>query len=170
MPANTVDQPRSEPVVRKKLLLLPPQPANRPTPPTTLKFYRLEQNFSQPVSLRKSFDHTLNRQQKAHEIIHLLTLSRALDLAPLPHRTRLLAAWFTASLITIDLSKELSRGAVNFGGRDEMLTISCLTNSFLENFPGYNALQILIEGEKRETLAGHIDISQPLHYQPSIKK
>ena len=169
-PTNTVSQPKSEPVTRKKLNQLPPRATTRSALPTTLKFYRLEQNFSQPVSLRKSFNHTLNRQQKAQEIIHLLTLSKTHDLAPLPHQTRLLAASFTSSLITINLSKDLTRGAVNFGGRDEMLTISCLTNSFLENFPGYNALQILIEGEKRETLAGHIDISQPLHYQPSIKE
>ena len=86
----------------------------------------------------------------------------------MPHQTKLLAASFSAPLITIDLSNDLAKGAVNFGGRDEMLTISCLTNTFLANFPGFDSLQILIEGEKRETLAGHIDISQPLHYQLSI--
>lgn len=140
--------------------LLPPPP---PSVMTTLQYNRLGQNFSQVTTLKKSFHRALNRQQKAHEIIRLLTLTRTQDLAPLPQLTRLLDASFRAPLITIDLSSDLVKGAVNFGGQDEMLAISCLTNSFLANFPGFTALQILIEGEKRKTLAGHIDISQPLH-------
>ena len=168
-PANTVKQPKSKPADSKRQRNPPTQPTTRSALPTTIKFYRLEQNFNQALRLQKTFDRTLSRQQKAQEIIHLLTLSRAHDLAPLPHRTKLLAASFTTSLITVDLSNDLIWGAVNFGGQDEMLTISCLTNCFLENFPGFDTLQILIEGKKQKTLAGHIDISQPLHYQPSIK-
>ena len=166
---KTVSHPQAEPA-RRKNRYTQQHPATRPALPTTLKFYRLEQNFSQAIRLRKNFDRPLTKQQKAQEIIRLLALSRTQDLAPLPHQTRLLTASFSASLITIDLSSDLAKGAVNFGGRDEMLTISCLTNTFLANFPGFDSLQILIEGEKRETLAGHIDISQPLHYQPSINE
>ncbi|MEA1924009.1 MAG: GerMN domain-containing protein [Pseudomonadota bacterium] len=166
-PGNSVSQPENRPVERKKKHQLP---LHQPTPPssrTTLQYYRLEQNFSQVTMLKKSFPQTLNRQQKAAEIIRLLTLSGSHDLAPLPHQTKLLTTTFSAPLITIDLSNDLVKGAVNFGGQDEMLAISCLTNSLLANFPEFSALQILIEGKKRETLAGHIDISQPLRYQPT---
>lgn len=166
---NTVIRPKTEPLHRRNKLKQQP-PVTRPSLPTTLIFYRLEQNFSQAIRHRKTFDQTLTKRQKAQQIIQLLTLSRAQDLAPLPHHTTLITASFIAPLITIDLSDDLTKGAVNFGGRDEMLAVSCLTNSFLANFPGFNALQILIEGEKRETLAGHIDISQPLRYQSSIKE
>ena len=167
---NTIKKPQAEPGRRENRRLQRQRPATRPALPTTLKFYRLEQNFSQAIQLKKSFDRTLTKQQKADEIIRLLALSCERALAPLPHQTKLLAASFSAPLITIDLSNDLAKGAVNFGGRDEMLTISCLTNTFLANFPGFDSLQILIEGEKRETLAGHIDISQPLYYQLSINE
>ncbi|MEA3331984.1 MAG: GerMN domain-containing protein [Pseudomonadota bacterium] len=166
-PTKTLSQPKGKPVERKKQRQLLPQP----TPPssrTILQYYRLEQNFSQVTMLKNSYHRALNRQQKATEIIRLLTLSRARDLAPLPYQTKLLTASFKTPLITINLSHDLSKGAVNFGGQDEMLAISCLANSFLTNFPGFTTLQILIEGKKHETLAGHIDISQPLRYQPTI--
>ena len=168
-PGKSVSQPENRPVKRNKPRRRPAQPTSPPpSSHTTLQYYRLEQNFCDIATLKKSFHQTLSRQQKAQEIIRLLTLSRTLDLAPLPHQTKLLAASFMPPLITINLSNDLVKGAVNFGGQDEMLTISCLTNSFLANFPDFNTLQILIEGEKNLTLAGHIDISQPLHYQPSI--
>lgn len=144
------------------------QSTSRVPQPTTLIYYRLELNFSQAQQLSKNFDKILSQLQKAHKIIHLLSVSSEGTLAPLPPNTKLIAARFTPPMITIDLSRDLTRGAINFGGRDEMLAISCLTNSFLLNFPGFESLQILIEGGVRETLAGHIDISQPLHYQPSI--
>ena len=171
VPAKPSNKPpkqlKNKPAPRQNRLKEQQPPAIRPALPTTLRFYRLEQNFSQAIRLKKTFDRTLTREQKADEIIRLLTLSHKPDLAPLPQHTKLLASSFTAPLITIDLSQDLSKGAVNFGGRDEMLAISCLTNSFLENFPAFTSLQILVEGQKRETLAGHIDISQPLRYQPS---
>ena len=164
-PGKSVSQSKNCPIEREKPRQRQPQPTPPPPSHTTLQYYRLEQNFSQVTALRKSFRRTLNSQQKAAEIIHLLTLSRANDLAPLPHQTKLLAATFKPPLITIDLSIDLVKGAVNFGGQDELLAISCLTNGFLTNFPDYTTLQILIEGEKKQTLAGHIDISQPLHHQ-----
>jgi len=161
-PVRTLSQPKSKPIEYKKTRKLQPQPATQ-TSSTTLKYFRLEKSFSQVTTLKKNFQPALNRQQKAIEIIRLLTFSRVRDAAPLPHQTKLLATTFNVPLITIDLSSDLVKGAVNFGGQDEMLAISCLTNSFLANFPEFTALQILIEGEKKETLAGHIDISQPLH-------
>ncbi len=173
IPVSRLDKPSSPQI--KSLKSAPAtskqqSSGSRISQPTTLNYYRLELNFNQAKRLRKKFNQTLNSQQKAFEIIHLLSFTRDDDLAPLPHNTRLLIADFTHPTITIDVTRDLSRGAVNFGGRDEMLAISCLTNSFLLNFPNFESLQVLIEGKKRETLAGHIDISQPLHYQPSIDR
>ena len=165
-PGRTLSQPKSKPVEYKKTRKLQPQPATQ-TSSTTLKYFRLEKTYSQVTTFKKNFHPALSQQQKAIEIIRLLTFSRAHDAAPLPRQTKLLTATFNVPLITIDLSSDLVKGAINFGGQDEMLAISCLSNSFLANFPNFNTLQILIEGKKRETLAGHIDISQPLRYQPT---
>ncbi len=136
--------------------------------PVSLDYFRLENNFNQAIRLRKSFAQTLTQQQKAHKIIYLLSFPREGDQAPLPAKTKLLGTNFTPPTITIDLSRNLTNGTINFGARDEMLAIACLTNTFLLNFPAYEHVQILIEGQRIATLAGHIDISKPLSYQPAI--
>ena len=136
--------------------------------PTKINYYRLDKNYSQVRQHTKKFDQPLTQPQKARQIIHLLSFSRDGDLAPLPGKTELLRAEFTPPLITLDISRGLTNGAVNFGARDEMVALSCLTNTFLLNFPSFKYVQILIEGQKRETLAGHIDISKPLSYQSPI--
>ena len=158
---------QNEPI---KLTPSPEQPlsSNPVSKTTTLNYYRLDQYFNQAQQHRQRYEQKLTKQQSALKILHLLTFSRKEDLAPLPHGTKLITATFTPPVITIDLSRDLTKGCVNFGGQDEMLAISCLTNSFLLNFPDFESLQILIEGQKKETLAGHIDISKPLHFQTSI--
>jgi len=166
-PVKAADLPQIKPL-KRAYESAQQQNSSHISKPTEISYYRLEQNFSQSIRHKRKINRQLTNQEIAHEIIHLLSFSRKEDLAPLPRNTTLLEARFNNPVITIDLSQDLTRGAVNFGGGDEMLAISSLTNSFLLNFPDYDSLQILIEGRKRETLAGHIDISKPLHYQPSI--
>ena len=48
---------------------------------------------------------------------------------------------------------------------EEYLMVSSLVNSILDSFPQYQWVAILVEGEIRETLAGHIDIENPLSLQ-----
>ncbi|MBN2809223.1 MAG: GerMN domain-containing protein [Deltaproteobacteria bacterium] len=153
-----------------------PQPAQTPGPQSkqnltgasTISCFLLEQNSGRPKRVCRKYGAALNDQQKARAIIDLLSFSPGEGLAPLPDKTKLLKAAFEPPVITIDLSRELTLGAVNFGARDEMLAIFCLTNTFLLNFPDFKSLQILVEGCKNKTLAGHIDISKPLYYQPDM--
>jgi spore germination protein GerM len=63
-------------------------------------------------------------------------------------------------LATVDFSKELKlnhRG----GSTGELLTVYSIVNT-LTQFPAVQQVQILIEGKKEETLAGHMDLTQPL--------
>lgn len=48
------------------------------------------------------------------------------------------------------------------GSSGELLTIYSIVNTLLINFPSQSRVQILIQGKPEETLAGHIDISNPL--------
>lgn len=48
------------------------------------------------------------------------------------------------------------------GTTAEYLTLYCLTRSLVENFPEIKRVQILVDGQRAETLAGHFDISSPL--------
>jgi germination protein M len=60
----------------------------------------------------------------------------------------------------VDFSRELVDN--HWGGSSgESHTIYSIVNSLILNFPEIKRVQILIEGEKIETLAGHIDTRRP---------
>jgi germination protein M len=48
------------------------------------------------------------------------------------------------------------------GSSGELLTTYSIVNTLLINFPSQSRVQILIQGNPAETLAGHIDIRNPL--------
>lgn len=59
----------------------------------------------------------------------------------------------------VDFSAELARR--HPGGSDaEIATLFAIVNSLTYNFPEIRAVRILIEGEERETLAGHLDLTR----------
>ncbi len=138
-----------------------PAPKTSPGRPV-IKIYLPEPGSSRlrPTLIR--FNQPLAGTRRARAIIRELSRSRPETIPPLPAGTRLLEARFQAPLITINLSRELSAGLKNSGAEDEIAAVTSLTNSFLASFPGFSRLQILIDGRRQKTLAGHIDISRPL--------
>jgi len=58
-----------------------------------------------------------------------------------------------------DFSREITRLSV--GGEGEALILASIANTLIK-FPGIEKVQILIDGKKAETLAGHFDISKPI--------
>ena len=56
------------------------------------------------------------------------------------------------------------------GSSGELLTIYSIVNTLLINFPSQSRVQILIQGKPAETLAGHIDIRDPLGKRLDIIK
>ena len=84
------------------------------------------------------------------------------NLAVLPKETKILAVDVENDLIRVNFSRHL----VDFhpgGSLTELLSIYSLANSLKENFPYLRQLQILIEGEVRQTLKGHARIDQPIY-------
>jgi germination protein M len=53
------------------------------------------------------------------------------------------------------------------GSSQEILLVAAIVNTLTE-FPSIEQVQILIEGQARATLAGHVDISMPLSRSESI--
>ncbi len=148
------------------------QPQKAPIIPTAktskLIIYRLTADFAQLVPTSATIDKNSTDMQKVQHIITLLTLPANADQAPLSQATRLRSVSFKGQIITIDLSADIRKNLVNSGANDEIMAVACLSNSLLRNFPQYNSVQILIDGKKCRTLAGHIDISRPLSYQTGI--
>jgi germination protein M len=56
------------------------------------------------------------------------------------------------------------------GSSGELLTVYSIVNTLLINFPSQSRVQILIQDKPVETLAGHIDIRNPLRQRLDIVK
>ena len=61
----------------------------------------------------------------------------------------------------VDLSPEVTNEHSG-GSLDELFTVYSLVNALAINVPEINAVQIMINGSEVDTLAGHIDLRQPL--------
>lgn len=84
------------------------------------------------------------------------------NLAVLPKETKVLGVEVENDLVRVNFSRQL----VDFhpgGSLTELLSIYSITNSLNENFPYVRQMQILIEGEVRQTLKGHARIDQPIY-------
>jgi spore germination protein GerM len=86
----------------------------------------------------------------------------------LPMETKLRGVFICADgLALVDLTKEASTNHPG-GLTQEVSSIYAIVNSLTENIAAVDKVQILIEGVEAETLAGHIDISQPFSQDLSM--
>ena len=61
----------------------------------------------------------------------------------------------------VDLSHEVA--AAHPGGTlNELLTVYTIVDALTVNLPGVQSVQILVDGKEVQTLAGHVDLRQPL--------
>ncbi len=60
----------------------------------------------------------------------------------------------------VDLSADASRGHSG-GSQNEALAVYAIVNAVTANLPDVTGVQILIEGQEVDTLAGHLDLRQP---------
>lgn len=77
-----------------------------------------------------------------------------------PAETALRALYINDGTAFVDFSREISDNHPG-GTRTEYLTLVSIANSLILNIPEIKRVKILIEGRESETLAGHIDLSQP---------
>lgn len=78
-----------------------------------------------------------------------------------PHATLRKALFDERSgTLYLDFSKQLQ--TEHWGGSEgELLTVRSILQTIAANFPTVKAVQILVEGQEVESIAGHIDTSQP---------
>jgi germination protein M len=84
----------------------------------------------------------------------------------IPPGTKLLNCNLQGDILVVNFSKELQ---INHwgGSAGEILTVYSIVNSLTE-LPEVKAVQILIEGEVQESLAGHLEIYYPISRDDSL--
>ncbi len=95
-------------------------------------------------------------------LISLINGSQQGNLPVLPKETKVLDVEIENDLVRVNFSRQL----VDFhpgGSLIELFSVYSLANSISENFPYVRQVQILIEGEVRQTLKGHVRIDQPIY-------
>ena len=100
---------------------------------------------------------------QAQEIItEQLTPPPAPYVSAIPPGTKLRAIYVSGKgEAFVDLSKEVSTAHPG-GTDDELLTIYSIVNALTANLPAVTSVQLLVDGKEVDTLAGHIDLRQPL--------
>jgi hypothetical protein len=118
-----------------------------------------------PILVRelRKIDKTLPLEAQAKEVINALISGPKSGLSPtIPQKTKLrgisIDPYGTA---TVDFSKEIATSHPG-GSSGEIITIYSIVNSLAMNFNQVKRVQILVEGKKMETLAGHIFIKEPI--------
>ena len=87
-------------------------------------------------------------------------------ISPFPEGTALRAIYFASDgSLFVDLSGEVTSGHSG-GSLDELFTVYALVNALVTNVPEVTTVQIMVDGREVDTLAGHIDLRQPL--EPSF--
>ena len=83
-------------------------------------------------------------------------------ISPFPDGTTLRALYLADNGDAfIDLSAEVTRAHPG-GSLDELFTVYALVNALTTNLPEVSGVQILVEGQEVDTLAGHVDLRRPL--------
>lgn len=79
-----------------------------------------------------------------------------------PSGTRVRAVFVTGrGEAFVDLSREVGSGHVG-GSLTELFTVYAIVNALTTNLPAIRGVQLLVEGQEVDTLAGHIDLRRPL--------
>lgn len=105
-------------------------------------------------------------------LVALIAGPKADAVAVLPETTKILGIELEDDLARLNFSRQLVDHHPG-GSLSELLTVHSLINSLSESFPYVRQLQILIDGETRESLKGHVRIDLPVTVdyaftQPSV--
>jgi spore germination protein GerM len=126
----------------------------------TLFFLREEDGQLVPEEREINSDPSAVRE--AEEVVaELIKGSKAGLVSSLPPETQLAQLFITKEGVAyVDFSKELIEKHPS-GSAAEISTVYSIVNSLAYNFKAIKKVFILIEGEERETLGGHISLDHP---------
>ena len=101
--------------------------------------------------------------EQARQIVEAQIAAPAAPLASaIPAETKLLAIYLSErGDLFVDLSPEVTTRHTG-GALDELFTVYAIVNSLTVTLPAIARVQILVGGKEVDTLAGHVDLRNPL--------
>ena len=138
----------------------PPAPAGRKI---KARLFYVSEDGTRLASVERDIAYGEGAVEQAREIVaaQIAPVVEPLVSAVSPGTT-LRAVFLTQSgEAYVDLSRELMTAHPG-GTLNELLTIYTIVNALTVNLPAVTSVQVLVDGKEVETLAGHIDLRQPL--------
>jgi len=138
----------------------PPDPDAKPTRKVSVFFVRPADGLLSPEEREIPASDSLIQETEA--FLAELIKGPAGDLAPaLPAETKLGRVYVTKDgTVYVDFSRELAEKHPS-GTAAEISTVYAVVDGLAYNFKAVKKVFILVDGEERETLAGHIALDRP---------
>lgn len=152
--------PMTDPIINPEEGAGDPSEA-RPTRTVRL-FFLKEGDFRLHPEEREIPSHEETVIDAKQTIIELIKGPLDGGISAVPEGTRLREMFISREGIAyVDFSREMRDNHVS-GTAAEMATVFAIVNSLTVNFKSIERVAILIDGNERETLNGHVDLTRPL--------
>lgn len=141
-------------------------PSDIPPPPQEIHLFLLDTTALTLVPVKTERRLHVEPTKRLNQIVTALIQERPPTFRnTIPRGTLLNEAYIDSLRQTayLDFSNHLTDGHIG-GTTAELLTITAILKTVFDAFPDeIEHVQILIDGEEVKTLAGHLNLSQPLH-------
>jgi hypothetical protein len=141
-------------------------PSDTPPPPQEANLFLLDPSALTlvPVKIERRL-HTELTKRLSQVVKALIQETPPNFRNPIPRGTRLNEVYIDSHQTAyLDFSNHLSDGHIG-GTTAEGLTVMAILKTVFDAFPDdIKQVQILIDGNQVKTLAGHLNLSQPLHF------
>ena len=140
-------------------------PSDTPPPPQEVNLFLLDANALMLVPVKTERRLHAELTKRLSQIVTALIQETPPNFRnTIPRGTALNEAYIDSQQTAyLDFSNHLSNGHIG-GTTAELLTITAILKTVFDAFPDdIKQVQILIDGEEVKTLAGHLNLSQPLH-------
>jgi spore germination protein GerM len=129
----------------------------------TATLYFISEDGMSLVPVQREIPHGEAVVAQARHIVEALLAATPAPLAsPMPSGTTLRASYLSErGDMFVDLSPQVTTNHSG-GALDELFTVYAVVNALTVNLPAIQRVQLLIDGKETDTLAGHVDLRNPL--------
>ena len=130
----------------------------------TATLFYISEDGMRLVGVKREVPFGATPAEQARRIVEeVLKPAPAPHASAIPQGTKLRSLYVTArGEAYVDLSREISEAHTG-GSLDELFTVYSIVNALTVNLPAIESVQILVDGKEVDSLAGHIDLREPIN-------